>query len=818
MAKKRPNQGKGTSGKGKQKSPSNGKTNVEQKHKQEEKIEEPQVIEETPAVVDFSGLSATQKKNLKRRLKKKSMDSNPQEGQGAGKQRKPLTKKEIEAMLPNDPMSKTRSEFLSKINSNLRGMLDLSVLPIEEVLSKKGEQERELNRLLSNISETLSKESSNLKKPPKHLSVNTICEQLRDFELASKDEEGYDEEFYQHLKELLVVASLYENYRNFQNQCNELRTRIERKLSINKELSQAAADSNKQKRLVNRVKGLKQDSSIDNDSVETKVFELPNNKGNLLDVLFGSSAKMAKNLEKKFGALVEKSTGNSVQITGLLKDIESCWESIRQLDFSSQETISLDPRVIKKLYSMTGNINLKSLQDELSIIINRMENSLTILGSPESTKAAVEIINKNSDISSNTVSISVSLIIAKALQFNFLPTVRSIEKETETSVRIQFGGKSREVSSLADISDSQHDSKILIFGKPDKCEVAKNKLSNLIKGLEVESIQADSKAVRKLFSPPGKDSSDDSNARISRSILDEFSKLRDSNKMGIVRIGSSVVLVGPASEIKKAKPNLLDLLERAQYTPLTKTIHRDQLRVLNHSRREKVEKEACVEISTHKRQEGRSVVIEVLGSEQAKAKAGTLIDEILTKEAHLETLELDSCTYDKLYGSQRSHLRKLTSNFPNVQVIQAEKKRNSISLLGSKEEVLKLKEKFLEFNRQTLESSSNETKEIIEIPSGKMGLIIGTKGSVLNEIRSKANCESINVPKNSSHVVLQGTEEQCTIARNLISEILSNSLSNSNTTTCSEQSGPHSNKISAPESLKFDEKCFPTLGGTISTF
>ncbi|KAL5367504.1 KH domain-containing protein [Cryptosporidium parvum] len=818
MAKKRPNQGKGTSGKGKQKSPSNGKTNVEQKHKQEEKIEEPQVIEETPAVVDFSGLSATQKKNLKRRLKKKNMDSNSQEGQGAGKQRKPLTKKEIEAMLPNDPMSKTRSEFLSKINSSLRGMLDLSVLPIEEVLSKKGEQERELNRLLSNISETLSKESSNLKKPPKHLSVNTICEQLRDFELASKDEEGYDEEFYQHLKELLVVASLYENYRNFQNQCNELRTRIERKLSINKELSQAAADSNKQKRLVNRVKGLKQDSSIDNDSVETKVFELPNNKGNLLDVLFGSSAKMAKNLEKKFGALVEKSTGNSVQITGLLKDIESCWESIRQLDFSSQETISLDPRVIKKLYSMTGNINLKSLQDELSIIINRMENSLTILGSPESTKAAVEIINKNSDISSNTVSISVSLIIAKALQFNFLPTVRSIEKETETSVRIQFGGKSREVSSLADISDSQHDSKILIFGKPDKCEVAKNKLSNLIKGLEVESIQADSKAVRKLFSPPGKDSSDDSNARISRSILDEFSKLRDSNKMGIVRIGSSVVLVGPASEIKKAKPNLLDLLERAQYTPLTKTIHRDQLRVLNHSRREKVEKEACVEISTHKRQEGRSVVIEVLGSEQAKAKAETLIDEILTKEAHLETLELDSCTYDKLYGSQRSHLRKLTSNFPNVQVIQAEKKRNSISLLGSKEEVLKLKEKFLEFNRQTLESSSNETKEIIEIPSGKMGLIIGTKGSVLNEIRSKANCESINVPKNSSHVVLQGTEEQCTIARNLISEILSNSLSNSNTTTCSEQSGPHSNKISAPESLKFDEKCFPTLGGTISTF
>ncbi|KAJ1608484.1 KH domain-containing protein [Cryptosporidium canis] len=817
MAKKRPNQTKGASGKAKQK-PSNTKVNAEQKQKPEEKIEETPIIEETPAVVDFSGLSATQKKNLKRRLKKKNTEASPQEGQGAFKQRKPLTKKEIESMLPVDPMSKPRSEFLSKANNKLRGMQDLSVLPLDEVLNKKGEQDRELNKLLAEISENLSKESSNLKRPPKHLNVNTICEQLRDFELALKEDEGYDEEFHKHLEELLVVASLYENYRNFQNQCNELRGRIERKLSINKELSQAAMESNKQKKLVNRVKGLKQDSSIEESSIETRVFELPNNKGNLLEVLFGSSIKMAKNLEKKFGALVEKSTGSSVQITGLAEDIEGCWESIRQLDFSSQETISLDPRVIKKLYSMTGNINLKSLQDELSVIINRMENSLTILGSPESTKTVLELINKNSDISNNSISIPVSLIIAKALQFNFLPNVRSIEKETETSVRIQFGSKSREATSLADISDSQPDSKILIFGKPDKCEIAKNKLTTLIKSLEVEGIQADSKAVRRLFSPPGKDSSEDTNTRISRSILDEFSKLRDSNKMGIVRIGSSVVLVGPPSEIKQAKPVLLSLLERAQYTPLTKTIHKDQLRVLNHARRERIEKEASVELSTQKRQEGRTVIIEIFGSEPAKAKAELLINDILTREAHLEIIELDDCAYDKLYGSQRSHLRKLTSFLPNVQVIQTEKKKNAISLLGAKDEVMKLVEKFLEFNQQAIESFSNKTKEIIEIPDGKMGLIIGTKGSMLNEIRSKANCESINVPKNSSHVVLQGTEEQCTIARNLISEILSNSLANSNTTTCSEQSGSHPSKISAPESLKFDEKCFPTIGGTISTF
>ncbi|KAF7459019.1 putative PRE-binding protein [Cryptosporidium felis] len=817
MAKKRPTNNKGSSGKGKQKGPTNPKAGAEAKRKPE-KVEEPQVIEETPAPIDFSGLSATQKKNLKRRLKKKSQDANSHETQGtAGKQRRPLSKKEIEAMLPSDPMSKGRSDFISGVNSKLRGLVNLSTLPIEEVLSKKGEQDKVLNQILSEISEALSRESSNLKKPPKHLNVVTICEQLHDFNLASKEDEGYDEEFHKHLQELLVTASLYENYRNFLSQCNELRNKVERILARNKELSQTAIDNNKQKKLVSRVKSLKQNNAIDESSIETRTFELPNNRGNLVDVLFGSGVKMARNLEKKFGALVEKSAGTSVQITGLVKDIEKCWDEIRSLDFSSQEILNLDPRVIKKLYSVSGNINLKSIQEELSVIINRTENTLTILGSPESTKSVVELINSNSDISNNTVSISVSLIVAKALQFNFLPTVRSIEKETGTSVRIQFGVKSREVTSLAEISESHPDSKILIFGKPDNCEAARKKLSSLIQNFEVESIQADNKAVRRLFSPPGKDSTEETGTRISRSILDEFSRLRDSNKMGIVRIGSSVMLVGPASEIKQAKPILLNLLERAQYTSISKAIHKDQLRILNHTRRERIEKEASVEISTQKRQDGRTVVIEILGSEQAKVKAESMMDEILANEAYLEVLEVDPRTYEKLYGTQRSHLRKLTSNFPNLQVISADKK-NSITLLGAKEEVLRLKEKFMEFNRRTLESSSSETKEIIEIPNGKMGLIIGTKGSVLNEIRTKANCESINVPKNSSHVVLQGTEEQCTIARNLISEILSNSLSNSNTTTCSDQSGPASTKASSPESLKFDEKCFPTLGNTISTF
>ncbi|KAK6590572.1 KH domain [Cryptosporidium xiaoi] len=823
MAKKRPNQNKNSSGKGKQKT-FNNRVGTELKDKEKIDVIEPQNIEvvETQNVVDFSGLSVTQKKNLKRRLKKKNIetDKSRQGVEGKSVARRPLTKKEIEEMLPEDPQSKKRSDFLSKTNSRLRSLVDLSTLPIEEVLSRKGEQDRVLREILSDITLILSEESSNLKKPPKHLTVSTICEQLKDFEIASKQqEEEFDKEFQTHLKELLVVASLYENYKNFQNQCNELRSKIERKMEVNKSLLQVAQDNNKQKRLVNKVRSLKHDNTIDCESIESRNFELPNNRGNLMEALFGSGVKMAKSLEKKYGALVEKGAGNSIQITGRLQDIDDCWNSIKRLDLSSHETVNLDPRVIKKLYSMNSSINLRSLQEELSVIISRTDNSISVSGSPDSTKKVIEIINNNSGISNNTVSISLSLIIAKALQFNFLPTVRTIEKETETSIRIQFGSKSREIVNLSSISESQPDSKILIFGKPDNCEAAKDKLTKLIKTFVVESINVDNRVIRKLFSPQGRDSStqeDQGNLKVSRNVIEEFSRLRDSNKMGVIRIGSSVVLVGPAAEIKRAKPVLLDLFERAQYVSITKTINKEQLRVLNHARREEIEKLTSVVISTQKRQDNKSVVLEIMGSEEAKAKAVSMIDDITNNEAYLEVIDIGNRTFDKLFtGGQRSKLRKITSDYPNVQVISGEK-RSSMSILGPKSDVLALKERFIEFNKNTLENSPNETEEIIHIPNGKVGLVIGSKGGVLNEIINKSGCESIDIPRNSNRVVLRGTKEQCNIAKDLINEILNNN-SSSNTTTSSD----HSDRISTKNSrnshektINFDEKCFPALGGT----
>ncbi|KAH8741617.1 KH domain [Cryptosporidium ryanae] len=824
MTKKRPSQNKSSSGKGKQKT-SNNRVGTEFKGKEKIDAVSPKEIEEVieaQNVVDFSGLSVTQKKNLKRRLKKKNMDTDQSKQTGnKNVARKPLAKKEIEEMLPEDPQSKRRSDFLSKANSRLRSLVDLSTLPIEEVSNRKGEQDRVMSELLSDITSMLTEESSNLKKPPKHLTVSTICEQLKDFEIASEQQgEEFDKEFQMHLKELLVVASLYENYRNFQNQCNELRAKIEKKMEVNKSLLQVAQDNNKQKRLVNRVRNLKHDNTISSESIESKSFELPNNRGNLIDALFGSGVKMAKNLEKKHGALVEKGAGNSVQITGRPQDIEDCWSSIKRLDLSSHETVSLDPRVIKKLYSMNSNINLKSLQEELSVIITRTDNSISVSGSPDSTKKVVEIINNNSGISNNTVSISLSLIIAKALQFNFLPTVRAIEKETETSIRIQFGSKSREMTSLSSISESQPDSKILIFGKHDNCELAKGKLTKLIKTFAVENINVDNKVIRKLFSPQGKDSSpeDQGSLKVSRSVIDEFSRIRDSNKMGVIRIGSSVVLVGPATEIKKTKPILLGLFERAQYVSMAKTINKEQLRILNHARREEIEKMTSVEISTQKKQDNKSVVLEIMGSEEAKANAEKMIDDIINKEAYLEVIDIDSRTFEKLFtGNQRSHLRKITSDYPNVQVISGDRK-SSISILGPKNDVLELREKFVEFNKNTLENSPNETEEIVHIPNGKMGLVIGSKGSVLNEIISKSSCESVDIPRNSNRVVLRGTREQCTIAKNLINEILNNSSSNSNTTTSSDHSDRMSTKNSKvvhEKAINFDEKCFPALGGAM---
>ncbi|EEA07007.1 KH domain-containing protein [Cryptosporidium muris RN66] len=820
MAKKRPSQGnKHTGGRSKSKSSANS-SSIQAEDIKPEVIET--VIEisaEVQTPVDLSTLSATQKKNLKRRLKKKSMENNSiSRDNSNNKVRKQLSRKEREAMMPKDPLEASRTLFLSNINDKLRSLVRLSTLSMDDVLNKKDEQEAILNELLTELSNVISIQSSQIKRPPaKHLSSTAICEQLMDFENISPENENYDAEFHEHLKELLVTVTLYENYRAFQSSCNDLRSRIEHRLKENQTLAQQAIDHNKQRRLINKVKQLKQGDTFDAEKVITTTFELPINRGNLVDVLFNSSSKLAKTYGKKCGVLIEKSNGNSIHITGQPDDVRECWNCIKSLDVSSREVLNLDPKVIRKLFSINGPVNLKSLQNDHSVIITREGDNVLILGSLEGTKSAVDTISKINDYSSNSISISVPLIIAKALQFNFLPTVRNIERETGTSVRIQFGYQSRGASPANNTvaSETVADSKIVILGKVDGCECAKSKLSQLIKTFVIEDIQADSKAVRKLFSPPGKDSSEDANSgRISKTIIDGFSRLRDSNTMGILRIGSSVVMVGPSNEVKVAKPILLDLLERAKYQPSSITIHKEQLRILNRTKRGEVEESTGVEISTIKKLDNRTVQLEIFGSDEERSKAEKLLKDILNNEAYMVTISIDDSTYEKLFSGQRTYLRKFISSFPNIQILPGDRKNRSIVAVGIKDEVITFKDKMEKFNEQTIQDTSNQKTETIDIPHGKVGMIIGTKGSVLNDIRNKSNCELINIPKNTSYVILKGTEEQCSIAKNLIYDILTNSQSNTSTTSNNDLK---TENISLPkETIKFDEKCFPTLSGTNS--
>lgn len=60
-------------------------------------------------------------------------------------------------------------------------------------------------------------------------------------------------------------------------------------------------------------------------------------------------------------------------------------------------------------------------------------------------------------------------------------------------------------------------------------------------------------------------------------------------------------------------------------------------------------------------------------------------------------------------------------------------------------------------------------EEVIPIPKDKVGLVIGRRGSRLQEIRDQTGVQ-ISIKDNRAH--LRGTPEQCQNARKMIEEVL----------------------------------------------
>ena len=70
---------------------------------------------------------------------------------------------------------------------------------------------------------------------------------------------------------------------------------------------------------------------------------------------------------------------------------------------------------------------------------------------------------------------------------------------------------------------------------------------------------------------------------------------------------------------------------------------------------------------------------------------------------------------------------------------------------------------------KSLTASADQTEVIVEIPSDKVGLVIGRKGRTLQEIREQTGAH-VFIKDNKAH--LRGTAEQCQKAKTKIADIL----------------------------------------------
>ena len=61
-------------------------------------------------------------------------------------------------------------------------------------------------------------------------------------------------------------------------------------------------------------------------------------------------------------------------------------------------------------------------------------------------------------------------------------------------------------------------------------------------------------------------------------------------------------------------------------------------------------------------------------------------------------------------------------------------------------------------------------EEVMPIPKGKAGLIIGKKGWRIKDIKERSEVEELNIKDDQVHI--KGTEEQCSNAKKIIDMIL----------------------------------------------
>lgn len=531
---------------------------------------------------------------------------------------------------------------------------------------------------------------------------------------------------------------------------------------------------------------------------------------------------IARRMEKIFAVAVDRSLERTRQrtfsVSGLEKDVVEAVAFLNQADFSGGCKISVDVKLIPQIIGK-GGAGIREREEKFKCFIQTREsNEVVIYGSRNNAAKVIEHISSMKvernvpDQIVKTVPIE-HVAIARSLTTAFWSIVHEIEVKHSVTCRITFGTGGSNSNTNAASSSSKfgvdlsneplvknhnnvqalHESKqqeqfttglVTVRGAvKDEVDAAVKAIGMFVSTLKVIMIPATNEALKRLFARVnfngeaeiGRGGSRASSGRSQLTLAEQFHDLVALNLgvVGFVRHGASLAVIGTVDATSKIIDHAKQLVTSAGYTTAKITILAQQQSIFTPDRLVEIGNTSGARLSARYSREKESAHIEILGSEQEKATAAQIVKKIIDDEGAVENVKLSNNeTVSYLVRQNCAKLHSIEEEF-GVRLF-LNRQELSCCILGNPSGIAAC---VAELKRIDERNGHLETVTVSIPSTDVLARLIGTKGSMINQISALSKVESIELNKQSLIATIRGTTEACADAENRMKKIFAANVS-----------------------------------------
>ncbi|KAL8439587.1 hypothetical protein Efla_003800 [Eimeria flavescens] len=749
--------------------------------------------------LNITGLTSTQKKNLKRKLRKQEqkqqeaeLHSALQVGAGAAS---------LAARL--NQLTQKWNKRLSELESSSRGVSVKHISEAAEQLKKE-------------MQATLDEETSRAKLPiNKRASVQQMQEKVKEAELTihkqqkelqritaqnnkadaaggspdSKSNEQwtaqsqFDESrrYLAHLKEQLVLTQQQSDLRAFQQQTAEIRAALDALVKQAQKAAAQQANSGPEggrrsqqreemwhKRLHDLGAALPAGFGGGGPPPFTTVaVQLPGESAVILLTAQGQPSLMLRKVERKFSVLLEKKAAPSggaldrpvlLTVVGYSQDAcERCAAFLHACNFpqvplgfaTAPNCVSLEGQNIGAFIGSSG-ANLRKLEAELDVLLWLEHTWVTVLGHPEAVKKALPHVKQaRSPPSGGEAGGPQQRCELKA------EVVRALTQGSPaTRERLQAIEKAGGVVVLARPPRRGVPAKtatVLVRGpEPEACKNACAELEEAFGSFDCQVVECDRLKANRLL----------------RGEAVDLSKIQNHELISLLRCDEGLLVVGPREAVPLAVEALQAVMHQLTRVSEALEIKATQLRILDRSKRGEIETLSGATCRAPVYQ-GENAVLAFTGHPDAVHKALALAQQILEEQKE-EELEV-SVAAALLFLVEKAH-RALEEKHDIRIRVDVPRERLTLRGSGGREAVA---EAIRKMEEEVVTSGKVAVK--LDVPREAVPMILGRQGANMRRIQSDCNLDNMVIDGRPQAVYFVGSQQAVDQASAAVQEIVANS-------------------------------------------